>query len=289
MTAKTYIPTFDQNRVLYKRKEKDGYQVLVNNRPTTPDHFKLINNTTQQIIDLCDGKKRIEDICMTLAEVYPQVDKRELTEDVSGAIFLLDQAGFIKWQNNNSPFMPPEKSLLLDQVDDFKLTKAYLGNVSEIIKVVYKALGRAKEDSHHMLMMNNRNIINENRKMYYSKILTEHRIINSSEVFYLLRDKENTIVGVVSYYVKHGQKLCSTLQLVCIDKSLDSEKIQKFLQRVCSDVENFSYKVKVPVSLDNELTKILTEVCQCEKYAKEGIISIIYNDNDVEIYSKINK
>ena len=96
----TAIPIFKEQNASFLRQEKEGFALLIS-RAHPEARELVINDTTQQIAHLCDGKRSIADVADQLKRKYPMVPQEQLQRDVQQVLGSLSRLGFVEWSTEN--------------------------------------------------------------------------------------------------------------------------------------------------------------------------------------------
>lgn len=100
----------------YFRKENNGYySVLTNNGDS---NYSMLNQTSFQILSLCDGARTVKDILSVLKEQYPDVLERTLFSDLSTVLGTLTYINAIEWKDDEKVNANPYQvnaSVILNQ------------------------------------------------------------------------------------------------------------------------------------------------------------------------------
>lgn len=104
------IPQFNEEFVVYKREENEGYVSIKTLFPSGASEL-LINETSKDIIDLCNGENTIIDIVDKMQSIYNGVDRKVLEKDLMNNLLTLNYRQLIIWKNGN-PFFNRYKTEL---------------------------------------------------------------------------------------------------------------------------------------------------------------------------------
>ena len=143
-------PKFDIEMLDYCRNEREGCVTMVPR--LHPETRELIaNQTASQILDICNGERTLEKVVDEFAELYPDVDKNLLSQDVYSTLASYTRLGIISWIGEN-PFKTTLSCLLDENViasipaSARPLPEAGARNErrnSEVVFIAHANLGRA--------------------------------------------------------------------------------------------------------------------------------------------------
>jgi len=98
----SYVPLFNNGNVMYEREENNNSKIMISKKH--PELQQLMyNRTTVEIMDLCTGKRNIDDIVKQLRKKYTSENYSNLLDDTINTLHMLWRIGFINWLGNN-PF-----------------------------------------------------------------------------------------------------------------------------------------------------------------------------------------
>ena len=82
--------------VPFVRKEKRGYYSVIGNDGS--GEVSMLNKTTMQILDLCDGKRTVGEIANSMGALYPDIASDRIAQDVLEAFGKLEDIGVVDFQ-----------------------------------------------------------------------------------------------------------------------------------------------------------------------------------------------
>ncbi|MDI6735801.1 MAG: PqqD family peptide modification chaperone [bacterium] len=190
-TQKDY-PIFKKGNLLYEREEKEGYWTVTPKlHPETRE--LVINFTARKILELCNGKRTIEEIVDEMKNNFPTVSKKEIQKDVYDAIGRFSRLLVIEWMGEN-PFLYKRETILSD---DLALMIAQEDDILRIKKFI--------DDSN--IFQNNRQIEDKSNFFFYKnpfdspleyeEVSLRAKLFSFIEDFFLLI-KGKEIAGLMS-------------------------------------------------------------------------------------------
>lgn len=97
-------PIFKKENLLYERQEKERYWTIIPKfHPETQE--LVINYTSRKILELCNGKRSIEEVVDKMNEAFPTVSKKKIQEDVYITIEKFSRLLIIEWIGENPFFV----------------------------------------------------------------------------------------------------------------------------------------------------------------------------------------
>ena len=80
-------------QVPYVRKEHKGYYSVIGNDGS--GGVSMLNRTSMEILDLCDGRRTIREIVDVMHERYPDASEKQLLQDVLGSFDRFEDIGLV--------------------------------------------------------------------------------------------------------------------------------------------------------------------------------------------------
>ncbi len=112
-TQKDY-PIFKKGNLLYEREEKEGYWTITPKfHPETRE--LVINFTARKVLELCNGKRTIDEIVEEMKNNFPTISKKEIQKDVYDTIGRFSRFLVIEWIGEN-PFLYKRETILSDDL-----------------------------------------------------------------------------------------------------------------------------------------------------------------------------
>ncbi len=214
MSMDNAVPIFSKDYLLYFRDEKEGYMTLISKEH--PETMELIiNPTSKQILELCNGKRTISDIYKTFEKWYPQVSKKKLHMDIIKALSNFSRLGIIKWEGKN-PFVNEMREeidnniyMLVGYEEHFSLIMNFLNSFG-IPQQKYNIA------HNYYFYLNPLSIPNHE----YRDVAIRQKLFSYSEEFFLIRRKDKTI-GLITVSVpiyQKGKSKAGVINLIVVEK-----------------------------------------------------------------------
>jgi len=208
------IPMFSKDNLMYFRDEKEGYMTLISKEH--PETMELIiNPTSKEILELCDGKRSIPDIYKTFEEWYPDVSKKRLQLDINKILSTYSRLGIIKWKGKN-PFIDEMKEEI---GGDFSISVGYEEHLPVIMDFL-NSFGIPKQELYipddYYFYLNP--ILLPNQE--YKDVVIRQKLFSFSEEFFILRDK-NKLLGLITMgvpIIQKGKSKAGVINLIVIKK-----------------------------------------------------------------------
>lgn len=93
MTSK---PLFVRSNIEYYRKERKGFATCIP-KGFVLNNYLLINPTASLVLKNCDGKKTVKMIYEELCNIFTDVEKKQIEEDLTNVLFDFTKYNLLKW------------------------------------------------------------------------------------------------------------------------------------------------------------------------------------------------
>lgn len=208
------IPVFSKDNLLYFRDEKEGYMTLISKEH--PETMELIiNPTSKEILELCDGKRTISNIYKTFEEWYPKVSKQRLQLDINKTFSTYSRLGIIKWKGGN-PFIDEMREKI---GGDLSISVGYEEHLP-IIMDFLNSFGIPTQEYNipddYYFYLNP--ILLPNQE--YKDVVIRQKLFSFSEELFLLREKDE-LSGLVTIgvpIIQKGKSKAGVINLIIIKK-----------------------------------------------------------------------
>jgi hypothetical protein len=253
-------PIFNMDNLLFYREEKEGYWTITSKHH--PEIRELvINKTTKNILDYCDGQRTINDITNILKKEFPTVSIKVFEKDVSNTLANFSRLMLIEWDGEN-PF-------LFKREEYFEDNYFFRVGQEEDIHGILNFIEANKEIGAKKIVYKNKFLREED----YVEIVLRHRIFNYAEEFFFL-EKDDKIYGLISVILPTG----SLSQAARIKLIICPIKYLKGLFRYPLDtlphisISNVT-KVRINHFTDEQLDEELLRTITDEGFTQECILS----------------
>ena len=185
-------PVFKQNNFSFCRQENGGYiSVRSSNIPRLQELF--LNLTSQIILGECNGCNTVEQIIKNISDLYPNIQRRTIANDVVTNLSVLTRYQLIEWKERN-PFM---KTLCTTLEGNRKFELLDEGDIRELIVFI-------KENSENLKFLN----IMSKLGPYYDELFLRDVLFNFTEDFFVVREN-GEIKGIIT--LKYNTNMNSTV------------------------------------------------------------------------------
>lgn len=214
-------PIFEQKNFSFCREERDGYiSVRSANIPRVQELF--LNRTSQNILKECNGSNTVEQIIKRISDIYPDVQRQVIANDVITNLSILSRFQLIEWKERN-PFM---KKLCVSFKENKEFELLDEGDIRDIITFI-------KANSDNVKFLN----IMSRIEPYYDELFIRDVLFNFTEDFFAVREN-GEIKGIVTlkYTTNLNSTVCSLGLLIAqagYEKSLLSG-IVKYSSNTCN-------------------------------------------------------
>jgi hypothetical protein len=270
-------PYYGLSNVSFIREEKNGFWILV---PKQHPEIRelIINKTSKQILDLCNGHRTLYEIESEMKKLYPMVDSKKLEDDVKNTIAHYTQLTIIEWSGEN-PFL-----ILLARVLD-KNYRVKIGQISDVSKI-------------HDFIMNTCNKYNEKLEsevlFYINPCVSreEYDEVNIHQKSFLKTEKyilltiDNNICGVIGIAIPKLMSKAAIITIIItpetIAKMLLSYVMENLLIILNTDITKISVHDTNEKLINIKLYKIFTK---CGFYNEASLKNELGFDVNLNIMS----
>lgn len=183
-------PIFKRENLEYERKEKNNYWTVVSKYH--PEVRELvINKTAREILELCNGRRTLEDIELEMHKRYPQIPLNTIKKDVYSTIAQFSRLLIIEWIGEN-PFLYKKEEFLNNE---FVMRIAHEEDILKIKTFIENSkIFKQKENHLQNYLLYKSCFVNP---FEYEEIVLRLKLFNYSEDFFLLLNKEE-VRGLIS-------------------------------------------------------------------------------------------
>ena len=191
-------PNFKYTNLGWYREEKEGYWTFIPKyHPETRE--LVINRTSKDILNFCDGRKSIQQIEQDMKKKYPDAPVSQLKNDRLKMLSKFSRLGIIEWDGEN-PFLERKEEPINDK---FSMVIAQEDNLEDILDF----FGDSKnyDNDKYFIYSNPVNVSAE-----YSEVELRHKLFSFREEFFLIKNQAN-VVGLISIAMPTLIYYCSAL------------------------------------------------------------------------------
>lgn len=188
------VPKFDDGQLYYFRREKGNYISFAVKNGKTQE--LLMNGSAWEILQLCNGKKSILEIEEEYKDCYAYMNSNaNFFKDIITTLCVFDKIWLISWGKDGSPFMVSTEIAL---GDEYTLTWAKENEIRDIAATYEKYVGYSGYYLHNC--PNNKF---KGLSEYQKETSLRSKLFFYKEDFFILRNKEREIVGIISVSNNH--------------------------------------------------------------------------------------
>lgn len=254
------IPKYEKERLYYFRYERENHVSFAVRNGKTQE--LLMNGTAWEILQLCDGQRSVYGIIEEYRERYEYINKNiNFTRDVVSTLHIFDKLWLLSWGNGGSPYMI-SKSITVK--DEYTLTWVNESAIREIV-ATYEKYGEGVDCYFHNSPNNSYKGLNE----YQKELSVRNKLFNYKEDFFLLRDCDNNVVGVVSVSNNYPESDILEVSTLIVPKDMMQASLEalQVLIRENYIFELSKLRIRVNSSRESEEKQVIYERCGFEKCA----------------------
>ncbi len=225
------------------------------------------------ILRLCDSCLAPQEVSGRLHSLYPDVELAEIENDVQEILFTFSKNGLIDWGKEGNPFMTTKEVRL---ADGYSLALAGEEDIRTLIQFIHSP-------SFYQNALSYMNPLRDDNE-YSDELLYRAKLFNYSEEFFLLKDNENRVKGVVSVLLPTQKKSTScSFGLLSLDEAY-LEAAWGMVKEVLPEIAVWDVsKIKFHGILQKH--DRITELLEQMEFSKEGIFKQEIYHHDIEIVS----
>ncbi|MCL2381145.1 MAG: PqqD family protein [Treponema sp.] len=246
-----YKPIFDKEAFDFLREEKEkNYTILLKAHPELTELF--VNQTTMDILNLCNGSNTLSDILKIQKSKYSSVDENTITNDVASILTKFTNFSVINWDEDFNPYLITHQKYF-ENGYNIKIAEEREG--LEILEKVNNLDESSSYLSAHFL------------KSQYTDLSIRYKIFYKSEEFFLLYDKTKEVQCIIGVQMP-VLPFDTVAKVTFVSNINDSEKSVFLLNYIFDTIPNIAVK---------PITKIAT-VIDCQK-TKNDVYNVFYSSN----------
>lgn len=265
------IPLFEESNFSFKRVENNGY-ISVRSKNVPKLHELFLNSTSQQIINQCNGKNTVEQIIRNLSDVYPNIQRQVLGNDILKNLTILSRYQLITWLGRN-PFMKK----LCENISGLEFTLLDEGDIRDILEFI-----NIKEDASKLQYLN----LMSGVEIYTDELYLREVLFSFSEDFFAIKDKDE-IKGIIS--LKYHPNLKSTVcnvGIICCEEGYVKNLLEGVTQYSYHTCTREVYKIKIALIAESESgNNTLAPYLEEFGFTNEGRLKKEIDGNDILNYS----
>lgn len=289
MTFDCY-PYFNTDALLYSREEKQGC-MLFQSKKRGDLSFQIANRSANEIAELSNGKRAIQDIAFQMAEKYPAVDPERIIDDIHSVLRQLDMHGLIEWKNCKSPF-ENEYDQFTVKFDDHTIVRRADERDYEIILNLIQFITGQQDKERPGIYFASPKL--KDIGMVFGSLVTPGQLelllrsvlFSYSHFFYILTEsgEPTGLFSLIRPFPRHCSISVGFLILVGNDET--GEKIDWFLQVVSKDTALRTtpiHQIRFSIEENDLNCDSLVDAIELQKFEKVGILPEEYGENASEL------
>jgi hypothetical protein len=255
------IPFFKKQNILYERPEKNGYWTFIST--THPETGEIIvNPTSREILQLCDGRRTLDQMRKLLKKRYTIRNDEQLVSDINQTVASFSRVGLIEW-NGKNPFL--------------------FDNPEPMTKDVWLRIGQ----EYDLTVMRNfiRRFMKQPLKDYvcyfspliykdeYNELNIRRKLFTYNEEFFLVFRKK-TLIGLIAIELNTtpSPDTAATIKLLITPPQFMSSFIRYAQDNLLAIAVKDVTKITVFEDATKPLSKKLKQILKNEHYAPEGTL-----------------
>lgn len=249
-------PIFEQKNFSFRREEKEGYiSVRSTNLPRLQELF--LNRTTQNILKKCNGSNTVEQIIRIISDMYPDIQRQVIANDVVKNLSVLSRFQLIEWKERN-PFMK-KLCVAFEGNKEFELLDD--GDIREIITFI-------KANSKNVRFLN----VMSRFEPYYDELFIRDVLFNFTEDFFAVRENgEIKGIATLKYTTNLDSTVCS-LGLLIAQAGYEESLLTGIVEYSGGTCNRAMVKIKVQLpEKDCDAKAEFIENLQTHGFIKENI------------------
>lgn len=274
------IPKFDQNRLPFFRKEKDGYLSLI--APSDPNSLvQLLNKTAVEIVKLCNGSLKVGEIASKMQKKYPNTDSNLITESVKTLLVRLDRSNLLTWVKGN-PFYQEKSEKFFRIIKNITIKRNTEGDFRSIFKFIHSGFLEGTENNLTEIIY----MAPSNFRELYNELVLRSKLFNFKEDFYTLYLR-NQPIFLVGMYNNRPIKSTATLSIAVLQKKVSLSDVMDILfPYLLQDAKNIVDKITCYVKKSSKKQDKWVSRLMKSGFKQEAVLKDEYgNGINEEIYS----
>jgi hypothetical protein len=278
------IPIYQKDAIVFSREERDGFMTVLHK--DSPGGMKLLNATSRNILDLCDGSNSVSQIHSFLKDRFPQETSHTLLRDLKQTLMIMTSESLVKWKNNQNPFFLNQS---LFEVRHNALTRVYRAtenDFNQVTDLVRKATAQERNGTDSGLITVIASPFMQAR--IFNDLLLRARMFNFTERIYFL-EREGDKIGmlcVLDDFPMSRRGLVNLLTLTNAHNVL--EDLLHLFGGAISDVKKHISKLKCSLFTDQSDIDNYDTCLKKAGFVREGVLKSEYASGiDEWLYGRI--
>ena len=258
-------PIFKKENLSYEREEKEGYWTIIPKfHPETRE--LVINHTSRKILELCDGKREIEEIVDGIKDIFPTIAKEKIQEDVNVALERFSRLLIIEWVGEN-PFLYKREAILSGDQTAMIAQENDILRIKEFIEKSNLLADKKEQDANLFLYKDS--FISPYE---YEDVPLRAKLFHFVEEFFLL-EKGSEICGLISIALPVAPRITSSvIRLIIAPRDSFCELLRYAQDNLPFISVRKITKIKIQEATSEKLDSELEKALLNEGYKEEGIM-----------------
>lgn len=198
-------------REYFERDEGAGTLLISN---TGIDDSIIINSTAAEILNLIDGNKRIVDIIECMSKKYSNIEYKTIKNDLDNVLKNLYKRDIIYFESED----------IMEDKNIISIFKTY--KVEKLSEIDFKKIINYLSSKNKKIQY-----INNYNNVEYTEIMIRNRLFKYMEEFFALRNNEDKIIALVSFYKNTTSFGCFYLNgILAYNENIENDSLSHFIK-----------------------------------------------------------
>ncbi|MBW2603508.1 MAG: PqqD family peptide modification chaperone [Deltaproteobacteria bacterium] len=278
------VPIYQKDAIVFYREEKDGFMTVL--LKDSLGGMKLLNATSRNILDLCDGSNSVAQIHSVLKDRFPQETSNTLLRDLKQALMIMTSENLVRWKDDQNPFLLNQSLFEVRHNAQARVYRATENDFNQITDFVKKATAQEQtSDDPRLVTVIASSFI---RARIFNDLILRSRMFNFTERIYFL-EQEGDKIGMLSVLDDFPMSRRGLVNLLTLTNEHNVlEDILYLLGGAISDVKKHISKLKCSLFTDQPDVDNYGACLQKAGFVREGVLKSEYASGINEwLYGKI--
>jgi|GEM_PF-1964195 len=241
----------------YLREEKNGFFSMLTNNGDS--NYTMINKTSKQILDLCDGQKSVDQLWNIMCNQYTTIPKEALKKDLLITLGELTRLNAIEWEKkdnmNTNPFVLSASAIITDQVNVSLAGESDIRKLSHFFADFVKSQNEATPGFYKYFW-------GTDYREYTSPIIIRQCLYSYFKDFFVIK-QQGEILGVITVKPAYESYLHdATIQMFDLPKELFKPVIIQIMEYYAAFPfkKITSFKILLPENYVKENTQLIEDL-----------------------------
>ncbi|MEG6570782.1 PqqD family protein [Thermoanaerobacterium thermosaccharolyticum] len=270
-------PLFERSNIEYYRKERKGFATCIP-RGFAFSNYLLINPTASLVLKNCDGQKTVKMIYKDLCNIFTDVRKKQIEEDLINVLYDFTKYNLLKWTGGSEPFMYDNIQMITDNIS---INTAKEGDIRKIYNFIKDIFSEAKTTNDMLVYTNPNKFMGE----YVNEVLLRHKLFNFLEEFFVI-EKDGRVYNIISIIIpKISSNTAAEIGIMLLDIKFADQIMEYVVSNIRQITTHYITKVKLKLLEDSEDSKLIGDIFSRMGFIKEGILKNEIGRKSEIIYS----